>query len=33
MTFTWLSADDNTALYSVAQEDGNDMRGMIGFVF
>ena len=27
MTYTWLPADDNTALYSVAQEDGNDMRG------
>lgn len=26
-TFTWLPADDNAALYSVAQEDGNDMRG------
>ena len=26
-TYTWLPADDNAALYSVAQEDGNDMRG------
>lgn len=26
-TYTWLPADDNVALYSVPEEDGNDMRG------
>lgn len=26
-TFTWIPASDNLALYSVSQEEGNDMRG------